>query len=120
MTKPLLTSFLFVLLAACGSTSPAAPPRSSLTGTARQAILSLPLLVPRKSPATFPGASWMEPNAKNKSLLYISDVYNKVVYVLNYPKLTPAGVLTGFDEPEGLCTDPQGDVWVANTLDSEM
>ncbi|MBV9648310.1 MAG: hypothetical protein JO043_12645 [Candidatus Eremiobacteraeota bacterium] len=66
------------------------------------------------------GAAWMEPDSKSKRLLYISDVFGNVVYVFNYPKLTPAGVLTGFSQPEGLCTDQQGDVWVTSTLDSQL
>ena len=30
------------------------------------------------------------------------------------------GTLTGFDEPQGECTDASGDVWIANTKATEM
>lgn len=48
-------------------------------------------------------------------LLYVSDVGTFTVHVYTYPALKPAGKLTGFNEPQGLCADSAGNVWVTNT-----
>src|SRR5579863_8972501 len=111
MTKAVIASVLLIMSSACGTSTPAVQGHTPLT---------LPALAPRHALTRPPDISWMEPAARSKSLLYVSDVYGNVVYVFNYPQLTPAGVLTGFNEPEGLCTDQSGDVWVANTLDSQL
>jgi hypothetical protein len=60
------------------------------------------------------GGSWMSPEAKRQRLLYVSDSKANAVYVFTYPKGTPAGTLTGFDEPWGMCSDRSGDVFVAD------
>lgn len=64
--------------------------------------------------------SWMEPNARKGRLLYISDAGTNDVVVYHYPSGTEAGVLTGFDEPQGECVDKAGNVWIANTLASSL
>ena len=48
-------------------------------------------------------------------MLYVSDVGTFTVHVYTYPALKAAGKLTGFDEPQGLCADSGGNVWVTNT-----
>jgi hypothetical protein len=61
------------------------------------------------------GHSWMSPEARNQDLLYISDIEAQAVFVYSYRqghKLV--GTLTGFFNPEGLCVDHAGDVWVTN------
>ena len=40
-----------------------------------------------------------------KNYLYISDAGTNDVVVYRYPSGTEAGVLTGFDEPQGECVD---------------
>jgi hypothetical protein len=62
-----------------------------------------------------PGQSWIDPAAKNYDLLYVSDLIAQVVDIYRYGhgyKLV--GTLTGFFNPEGLCVDRAGDVWVTN------
>ena len=61
------------------------------------------------------GVSWMSPGAAKSALLYVSDLgtFDVDVYVL--PSRKRSGKLTGFDEPQGECTDPKGNVWVTNT-----
>ena len=54
------------------------------------------------------------------ALLYVSDVGTFTVHVYTYPALKAAGTLTGFDEPQGLCADSAGNVWVTNTNVYEM
>ncbi|HZV76529.1 MAG TPA: hypothetical protein VFF63_02080 [Candidatus Babeliales bacterium] len=64
--------------------------------------------------------SWMSPGAKHGNLLYVSDAGTFDVRVYRYPSLAPAGTLTGFDRPEGLCSDGRGNVWVTNTLSYDI
>ena len=66
------------------------------------------------------GASWMDPDAKKGRLLYISDAGTNDVVVYRYPSVTEAGVLTGFDEPQGECVDKAGNVWISNSLGSNV
>jgi hypothetical protein len=64
-------------------------------------------------------ASWILPEAKNQDLLYISDLDAQGVFIYTYGhgyKLV--GELTGFFNPEGLCDDKAGDVYVTNDTGS--
>jgi hypothetical protein len=66
-------------------------------------------------------ASWMASDAAAaKSLLYVSDAGTFDVYVYTFPELKPAGKLTGFDEPQGECSDKSGDVWITNTVSQQI
>jgi hypothetical protein len=59
--------------------------------------------------------SWTSPKAASASkLLYVSDNGTDEVYFYSYPKNVLMGTLTGFDNPQGLCVDAAGDVFVAN------
>lgn len=58
--------------------------------------------------------SWMLPEAKNNDLLYVSDLLAQVVYIYTYRGHKLVGTLTGFFNPEGLCVDKAGDVYVTN------
>jgi hypothetical protein len=61
------------------------------------------------------GGSWMLPDAKKSDLLYVSDLLAQVVDIYDYGhgyKLV--GQLTGFFNPEGLCVDKKGNVYVTN------
>src|SRR5271168_2717019 len=59
------------------------------------------------------GKSWMLPEAKKSDLLYISDLIAQVVDIYTYGKgYKLVGQLTGFFNPEGLCVDKKGDVYV--------
>jgi hypothetical protein len=60
-------------------------------------------------------ASWMAPAAKSSTLLYISDLGTFDVNVYAFPSLKPAGKLTGFNEPQGECSDPKGNIWITST-----
>jgi hypothetical protein len=66
-------------------------------------------------------SSWMSPDKKKKKLdlLYVSDSGTDDVDVYNYPAGTSYGTLTGFEEPQGECTNGK-DVWVTNTEESEI
>jgi hypothetical protein len=56
----------------------------------------------------------MAPEAQSEDLLYVSDFYG--VHVFSYPKGLPVGEIGGFFQPEGLCTDPAGDIFVTDEI----
>jgi hypothetical protein len=58
--------------------------------------------------------SWMLPEAKRNDLLYLADGVASID-VLTYPGYKRVGVLGGFSEVVGVCTDKRGNVWVANS-----
>jgi hypothetical protein len=61
------------------------------------------------------GTSWILPAAKNEDLLYISDLDAQGVFIYTYGHgYQLVGELTGFFNPEGLCVDKAGDVYVTN------
>lgn len=65
--------------------------------------------------------SWMSAGAKSaQRLLYISDLGRFDVYVYSFPSLTQVGKLTGFNGPQGECSDAAGDVWIANAGTYQM
>jgi hypothetical protein len=66
------------------------------------------------------GKSWMDPAARSGKLLYISDFGAADVEVFTYPYLRLAGVLTGFTELRGECTDPSGYVWIVDQAKGEV
>ncbi|MBV8530909.1 MAG: hypothetical protein JO104_06295 [Candidatus Eremiobacteraeota bacterium] len=69
------------------------------------------------------GRSWMRPSPDrcNRNgalppcgLLYVTNYYANDVLVYSNNKLV--GTLTGFNGPDGICTDLAGDVWITNNL----
>jgi hypothetical protein len=59
--------------------------------------------------------SWMAPGAATQDLLYISNYAGASVVVYSYPQDKLVGKLTGhFANPDGLCVDKKGDVWIVN------
>ena len=91
------------MLVACSELQPSVTPlRGTLSDTRRA------LDVAR--------GSWVSPEAKREDLLYVSDQLFSEVYVFSYPGLDPVGTLTGFNLPEGICTDKRGDVFVTDLL----
>lgn len=94
-----------VLLAGCG----ASEPPTSARGT----------MPPSQTSATAKrGNSWMLPEATQRNLLYVgvieSDTQLGEVYVFLYPSGKLVGALTGFQNPEGICSDASGNVFVTD------
>jgi hypothetical protein len=54
--------------------------------------------------------SWMLPEAKRRSLLYLAD-YQRV-YVYSYPRGAQVGMLAGFADAYSACSDKGGDIFV--------
>lgn len=63
---------------------------------------------------TAAGKSWMRPGLSGSDLLYVSSPNTYEVYVFTFPDGTPVGKLTGFNNPSGLCSDTNGNVWITN------
>lgn len=66
------------------------------------------------------GGSWMLPEAKAKDLVYVSNYGYGSVNIYALPGLKSAGTLTGFNGPQGLCSDASGNVWIVNTNVSQI
>jgi hypothetical protein len=81
-----------------------------LAGCAGSAVQPQPL-APQSRTATY-GASWMSPDAGGKNLLYVSDYSSVLVY--EYGTSSQVGQLSYFSYAAGSCTDPSGDIYVAN------
>ena len=65
--------------------------------------------------------SWISPDAKRSPrLMFASDSEHGDVYIYSLPDMKLKGTLTGFYEPQGLCSDPRGNVYVANTDDTQV
>jgi len=114
MMAHLRVAMLTLALTACSSETALQP-----TGQAPvRFVVPSAVLAP---PQPDRGASWLSPKAANSGpLLYITDFYNFDVYVYSVPSLKRVGKLTGFFEPEGECSDAQGNVWIAVTGDDLM
>ncbi len=51
----------------------------------------------------------------------MSDEDAGTVLIYTYPGLKPAGSLSGFSTPAGMCVDPKsGNVWITDTLRSDV
>ncbi len=59
--------------------------------------------------------SWVSPEiARLPRILFVSDDSTNDVLIFSMPDLTLRGTLTGFDVPQGLCSDTSGNIWVTN------
>lgn len=65
-------------------------------------------------------ASWMNPNRIRDRLIYVSDAGTDDVNIYGFTSHNLVGQLTGFNEPQGMCGDSHGNVYIANTLDSNI
>jgi hypothetical protein len=66
------------------------------------------------------GRSWMAANAKAIDLLYVSDLYGEDVLVYSYPQGKLVGTLTGITEPDGICPDNKGNVWIVSLYNANI
>lgn len=59
------------------------------------------------------------PNSAQQ-LLYVSDVADAVVNVYDVPGYTLAGRIKGIEQPEGIATDPKGNLYVTDLLGNKV
>ena len=60
------------------------------------------------------GGFWIRPEAKLKNLIDASLPALNSVDVFEYPSGALVGELNGLDDPQGLCADAHGNVWITN------
>lgn len=109
-----MASALIVAFSGCGGGAPRlASPQGAAGFSAIRAGLPATL-----HPAA--GSSWMRKGLQGDDLLYVSDIGAESVDVFTYPDLKQAGALTGLSEPNGLCVDAAGDVFVLNTYAADI
>jgi hypothetical protein len=97
----------------------AAPAALTLALALLAGCSTVPVATPLAAAGSDRARSWMVPGAAKGSLLYVSDTATNDVYVFSYPQGRLAGTLTGFDDPQGLCSDQNGNVFIANSAGEE-
>ena len=115
------------LLAGCGNVSPVATRAvGSFQQSSAQSWFGQLSEIPAGTTSAVQGSaivvhpnharSWMEPDAKIKDLLYVTNRGYNDVLVYSYPQDKLVGTLTGnLLFPDGVCTDKKGDVWIVKT-----
>ena len=115
-------SATLAMLAGCsGGSSPAAfSPGGSSLGRLDNSLLSPTIARIAHTPVAT--ASFMDARAAGKPLIFVSDAANGVVDI--YPQAGKsqkmAGQITGLTQPQGITTDKNGDLYVANTNSSNV
>ncbi len=124
MNRHAVHALFAVALSSCGGASASQPaplnatsPKLTPAIAQRHHSAAAGILLPAHSLRS----TWISSAAKReKSLLFISDdVYNSVD-LYSVPKLKLEGSIAGFKEPQGMCTDSHGDVWVTNTSTQQI
>ncbi len=65
--------------------------------------------------------SWVSPDVQRAPrLLFVSDVQTDDVYIFTMPDMNLKGTITGFNQPQGECSDRHGNIYVANTRATEV
>ena len=117
-------SATLAMLAGCsGGSSPAAfSPGGPVASTGRTDNSLLAPTIARLSHAPVATASFMDPRAVGKSLIFVSDAADGVINI--YPQAGKnqkmVGQITGLTQPQGITTDKKGDLYVANTNSSNV
>ena len=107
-----------LLPSACqgGIGSPITATGQALASNGLHATASSALHTPAQALHVQHRTSWMAPGAKARKLLYVSDPVNWDVAVYDYRTGKQVGLLASeLDDPEGMCVDKHGNVWVANS-----
>jgi DNA-binding beta-propeller fold protein YncE len=115
------SSAVLAMLAGCsGGSSPAQLSPGGPTGPIGNSLLAPTIARISHEPVTT--ASFMNPNAAGKPLIFVSDAANNVIDI--YPQAGKnqkmAGQITRLTQPQGITTDKEGDLYVANTNSSNV
>jgi len=116
---------IIVVAAALAGCSSGAQQSATLAPTASSAVLraTVPYPAARAVREIRPNhhKSWVSPAVKGAPrLLFIADYGADDVNIFTMPDMKLKGTLTGFDYPEGECSDASGNIWIANTGDQDM
>lgn len=127
--KPIVLFITVTLLAGCGG---AALQPSKIVSTAATKA-QVPNGARRNDPGAFAGfkRAARHHDAHNSSIspeirahrsrvLFVSDFGNDDVYLFRLPNLKLLGTLTGFNGPQGECSDKLGHVWITNTYNYQI
>ena len=117
---------LAATLAGCAQTASPATPSLGSDATAPRPLTRAhsgststaigPVTVQRDASPT-----WLSPEiTKKQKVLFVSDDGTDDVYLFKVGTLKHLGTITGFNEPQGLCSDNKGNVWVTNTDDQNI
>jgi DNA-binding beta-propeller fold protein YncE len=116
-------SAALAMLAGCsGGSSPAEFSPGGLASAGRADNSLLAPTIARISHEPVATASFMDPAAAGKPLIFVSDAANGVIDI--YPQAGKnqkmVGQITGLTQPQGITTDKKGDLYVANTNSSDV
>ena len=65
--------------------------------------------------------SWVSPDVQRAPrLLFVSDTGTNDITIYRMPAMSVKGVLTGFNQPQGECSDRQGNIYIANTQATQV
>ncbi|HLY01036.1 MAG TPA: hypothetical protein VKR56_00920 [Candidatus Cybelea sp.] len=115
-------SAMLAMLAGCSGASSPAPFSPGEPSTARADNSLLAPTIARISHEPVATASFMDPTAASKPLTFVSDAAGGVVDI--YPQAGKnqkiVGQITRLTQPQGITTDKNGDLYVANTNSSNV
>lgn len=106
-------------LAGCGAPgrtiTPAIAPQTVVSENETDALAVGAL--PERSIAR--GTSWLSPDAVRGPVLYVASGQDELLMMYSYPEGKLLGTTTeNMNEPDGVCSDNKGDVWVVNNVAS--
>jgi hypothetical protein len=110
--KTLAAAIVPTLLIACGSQTPLTQVGSAPLERVSTSIAAGSPAAPH--PDHRPTRISPEIDAKSTPLLFVSDAYTEDVYMFAVPSLKLMGTITGFQQPQGECSDSKGDVWITD------
>lgn len=73
------------------------------------------------SPSANKIKTWISPEARAaRRVLFVSDLGSKSVEIFKLPSLKLVGQLSGFNFPEGECSDKRGNIWVTDEYAQQL
>lgn len=102
LSRRILSVAAVALLAGCGGLQP--PIGGPATGQGRAVI----------EPSAARDGSWMRPDAKGQSLIYVALPYEGLVNVYTFPGGHLVGQITSAMFPNAVCADKAGNVWISD------